>query len=99
MTAVSREPFHSAEEVAAWLGVTPATVREWARAGVIRGHRPGGRVWLFRASEVEEDIAQTQQRVLTQPEPVVPIRRRPAVVSVEPVVSLRQKLREGTLGR
>ena len=41
----------SAEEMAERVGVTAATIRNWARDRVIRGYQPGGRVWLFREAE------------------------------------------------
>ena len=94
--SITREPFHSADVVAAWLGVTPQTIRLWARTGVIRGHQPGGRVWLFRASEVEHDITlERSLRVDVAPEPVR--RSRPAVVSTAPVTSIRDLIRRGAL--
>lgn len=98
MTApITRERFHTADEIAAWLGLTPATIRQWARDGVIRGHQPGGRVWLFKVSEVEDDISRERRlRVDAAPTPVR--RQRPTLVSTEPITSIRERLRQGKLG-
>ncbi len=70
-----REPFLSAGEIAAFLGVTPETAREWARTGVIPGHQPGGRVWLFKASEVDAAVKASRARA-EKPANPMPIRNR-----------------------
>lgn len=41
------------EEAADFLKVTPATVRDWARRGLIVGHR-FGRLWRFKQYELEQ---------------------------------------------
>lgn len=96
MTA-SREPYRSVEQIAAWLGIRPATVREWARTGVITGHQPGGRVWLFRESEVEADIARSGRQPSELPVAPKP-RPRPVAVSSPPITSIRDRIRRGELG-
>jgi excisionase family DNA binding protein len=97
--STTREPYLSAPQVADWLGITLRTVREWARTGVIRGHQPGGRIWLFRASEIEADIAKSSQRPAAI-EPPQPERRRraPVVSTIGPVTSLQALRRQGRLG-
>lgn len=47
-----REPYLSASEVAAWLGLDESTVRDHAAHGVIPATRVGG-VWRFLGSRVE----------------------------------------------
>lgn len=92
MTAADREPYLSASEIAPLLGgITPETVRSWARAGVIRGHQPGGRVWLFLWSEVRSDIAARGEA----PAEAAPVRRargNPERVPTARVTDLRQLL-------
>lgn len=95
MTA-DREPYRSAAYVAGWLGVTDATVREWARTRVIRGYQPGGRAWLFLASEVAVDIARSQPQApeaAPEPEERTPVR----IVAGERITSIRALIREGRL--
>jgi excisionase family DNA binding protein len=42
------------DEAAAYLGVKPATLRGWVRAGLIPHHRlPGGRVLRFHPAELD----------------------------------------------
>lgn len=96
--ATSREPYRNVAYMAAWLGVEPATVRQWARDGVIRGHQPGGRIWLFLESEVAADIAASGKPAETVSASPSPRERRPRVVSTAPITSIRDRIRQGTLG-
>lgn len=43
--------FLTPEQAAAYLAVSPDTVREWARTGKIRAHR-FGKLWRFRQEEL-----------------------------------------------
>jgi excisionase family DNA binding protein len=45
--------FMTPEAAAAFLGVTPDTIREWARAGKIPAHK-FGRLWRFKEEELAD---------------------------------------------
>ena len=47
------EPWSSAEEIAAHLGVTKDTVYTWVADKAMPAHKVG-RLWKFQASEVDE---------------------------------------------
>lgn len=58
MVAMMAEELLTVDEVAARLKLTPYTIREWLRAGRIRGIRIGSRRagWRVAESEVERFI-------------------------------------------
>ena len=60
MVAAMAEEMLTVEEVAARLKLTPYTIREWLKAGRIRGIRLGSRRagWRIPASELERFIAE-----------------------------------------
>jgi excisionase family DNA binding protein len=68
------EPWLSAAEVAALVGMSSKTVRTWARAGRLPGVRFGGRDWKFRASDVERVF---EQALAAAQPPAPAARRRP----------------------
>lgn len=69
--AAEPEPYLTAAQLAERIGGMSAhTIGDWARSGVLRGYRPGGRVWLFLWSEVSEDIAASLHRLPEQQERV-----------------------------
>jgi excisionase family DNA binding protein len=73
------EPLLSSKQAAELLGMSPKTVRSWARRGLIVGVRLGGRDWKFRASDLEAafERALTSQRA---PAALAPrLSRTPAV--------------------
>ena len=47
------EPWLSAEEIAAHLGITKDTVYDWIADKALPAHRVG-RLWKFQASEIDE---------------------------------------------
>ena len=47
------EPWLSAEEIAAHLGITKDTVYDWIADKAMPAHRVG-RLWKFQASEIDE---------------------------------------------
>lgn len=49
------------EHVASQLNVTPYTVRGYAKAGMLRGSKPGKR-WLFDPADVEAFLEAAQNR-------------------------------------
>jgi excisionase family DNA binding protein len=92
-----REPWQSAAQIAVFLGVTPTTVRDWARTGVIPGYQPGGREWLFKASEVDAAVMASRKQT-EQPAAPVPIRRRRSIATpIASVTSMRDLIRSGEL--
>lgn len=51
----SAEPWIGTKEIAEHLGVTVVTVRKWIAGGKIPCHRVG-KLWKFKASEVDERV-------------------------------------------
>lgn len=90
------ESYRNAAAIATWLGVEQETVRHWARTGVIRGYQPGGRAWLFLASEVAVDVAKSQPR-RAAPQPTSIEQKRAQVATGERVTSIRELIRKGAL--
>jgi hypothetical protein len=94
------EPYLTASQVAERIGgMTPHTIGEWARSGVLRGYRPGGKVWLFLWSEVAEDIARSLHKLPGQVEqkrreraPVIPTK----APSPDDWPPLREVFRQGS---
>ena len=39
------------------LGVSPRTVRYWAAAGILRGHRRGPKMWFFYESDLAKCLS------------------------------------------
>jgi excisionase family DNA binding protein len=58
----------SPEEVGERLGISPLTVVRWLRAGKLRGHKLGRKVWRMRASDLETFLQAPTLR-LVEPEP------------------------------
>ena len=59
------------DEAAARLRVAPYTVRDWAKAGTLRGSKPG-KSWLFDPAEVEALLESAENK----PRPTRRRRRR-----------------------
>lgn len=53
------EKYYSTEDVAEILGFKEKTVREWLRAGKLKGKKVG-RVWRIKESDLEEFINNTE---------------------------------------
>jgi excisionase family DNA binding protein len=60
-TEERKRQFTSPPEIAARLGVTPATVRRWIREGRIQAKKVGARKWLVPVSEMERLLSMEGQ--------------------------------------
>lgn len=47
--------FYSVEQVADWLRVTPQTIRNWCREGVVVGHKIG-KLWRISPENLEKAV-------------------------------------------
>jgi excisionase family DNA binding protein len=56
----SRTPLLSTEAVAAWLGVAPRTVRDWAEIGEIPALRVG-KQWRFHEEDIRRWLEKTRR--------------------------------------
>lgn len=54
---IKEEKWIGTKEAAAYLGVQPATIRDWIRKGKDIPRRKIGKAWKFKLSELEEWIA------------------------------------------
>jgi len=54
---IKEEKWIGTKEAAAYLGVRPATIRDWIRKGKDIPRRKIGKAWKFKLSELEEWIA------------------------------------------
>jgi hypothetical protein len=55
--AIPTREFLQEQPMAAWAGVSPRLLRQWADRGVIKRYRPaGGRLVFFRIEEVRQVI-------------------------------------------
>jgi excisionase family DNA binding protein len=62
------EPWLSADDIAAHLGVTKDTVYSWIAEKAMPAHKVG-RLWKFQASEVDEWVRTGATAVSEQPPP------------------------------
>lgn len=72
------ESWLSAVQVAAIVGMSPKTVRNWARSGRLPGVRFGGRDWKFRASDIASAFTRALPQVAVESTPHTRRRREHA---------------------
>jgi excisionase family DNA binding protein len=69
---LTRDDVAAAREVAELLGIPMSTVFEYARRGVIPGHKLGRR-WIFLHDEIEASLRCAPRTAGTRPEPCPPL--------------------------
>jgi excisionase family DNA binding protein len=64
MVAMTQERYLTVSEVAERLRVSEFTVRNWLRAGKLRGYRPGGTKagWRVTEDDLQRFVAETVNR-------------------------------------
>jgi excisionase family DNA binding protein len=65
---LTREDVAAAREVAELLGIPMSTVFEYARRGVIPGHKLGRR-WIFLHDELEASLRRAPRTAAARPDP------------------------------
>ena len=63
---IREESWIDTKEAAAYLGVKPATIRDWIRKGKDIPRKKVGKAWRFRYSELEEWVNSGKSDLTTQ---------------------------------
>jgi excisionase family DNA binding protein len=82
---LTRDDVAAAREVAELLGIPMSTVFEYARRGVIPGHKLGRR-WIFLHDEIEASLRCAPRTAGTRPEPCPPL--LPVPVTPTPIATV-----------